>query len=214
MNKSQATDAYPELEALNKPPKKLVVLLHGVGADGYDLISLAPLMQRDLPNCHFISPHGVEPFDMAPFGRQWFSLLNLDPMVIRELVINTAPQISSIIKEKQLLLNLTNKDTIIIGFSQGTMIGLYLNLIQKDPFDAVIGFSGLLIPPDKCLNTKTPICLIHGEEDSVVSISEMHRAIKYLQKHNIKYVSHKIPNLAHSIDSQCIDLAVEFITSN
>ena len=51
---------YPELKALDNVPKRLVVFIHGLGSNGNDLISLAPLMQDDLPDCHFISPNGVE----------------------------------------------------------------------------------------------------------------------------------------------------------
>lgn len=61
---------YPEIKSLNKKADKLVVMLHGVGSDGNDLISLVPYIQNSLPNCHFISPHAIEPYDMAPFGRQ------------------------------------------------------------------------------------------------------------------------------------------------
>lgn len=205
---------YPEVGALNQPAKKLVVFLHGVGSDGHDLISLAQLMQPDLPDCHFISPHGIEPFDSAPFGRQWFSLENRDPIVIRNLIDNNAPLVATIIQEKQASLNISNKDTIIIGFSQGTMIGLYLNFIQKDPFYRVVGFSGLLVPPKNFINTTTPICLIHGKEDDVIAIEEMYKAANYLQKHGlVRQYAHEIQNLGHTIDNNGINLAVEFIKS-
>ena len=50
---------YPEVASLNAIPEKLVVMLHGVGSDGNDLISLVPYIQKAMPTCHFISPHGV-----------------------------------------------------------------------------------------------------------------------------------------------------------
>ena len=55
-------------------PGKLVLLLHGLGADGNDLIGLAEPWGRLLPHAHFAAPDAPEPCDMAPMGRQWFSL--------------------------------------------------------------------------------------------------------------------------------------------
>ena len=49
-------------------PRQLVILCHGVGADGNDLIGLAPFWARVLPDAVFIAPHAAEPFDMAPTG--------------------------------------------------------------------------------------------------------------------------------------------------
>lgn len=202
---------YPEITSAITPAKKLVVLLHGVGSDGHDLIGLVPYIKNDLKEYHFISPHGIEPYDMAPYGRQWFSLKNRTPHIISELIANNISKLEDIIKQKQKELNFSNKDTIIIGFSQGTMMGLYLTLIQKEPFLCTIGFSGMLIPPPKCLNTKTPICLIHGEFDEVVLVNEMRNAANYLSKHHIAHIEHKIPRLGHSIDGQGLEAAINFI---
>ncbi|MCZ6813629.1 MAG: phospholipase, partial [Alphaproteobacteria bacterium] len=55
-------------------PEHLFILLHGLGASGADLIALAPLLAEALPKARFIAPDAPEPCDMAPMGRQWFSL--------------------------------------------------------------------------------------------------------------------------------------------
>jgi len=201
----------PEVKSLNTPASKLIVFLHGLGSDGHDLISLAPYINHELPDCHFISPHGVEPYDMAPYGRQWFSINDRDPYKISKLIGSNVKLLENVIAEKQTELNLTNKDTIIIGFSQGTMIGLYLTLIQQEPFACMVGFSGRLIPPPECINKSTPICLVHGEQDEVVDVNEMAGISKYLDMHNIIYSSYKIPNLSHSIDGNGLKIATDFI---
>lgn len=202
---------YPEIEAILQPSKRLIVLLHGVGSDGYDLIDIAKLMQHELPDYHYISPHGIESYDMAPFGRQWFSLSNRDPAVIMSLIPNNVKLLQTMIKNKQSELNITNEQTIILGFSQGAMIGLYLTLIQDVPFAGMIGFSGRLIPPKQCINTNTPICLIHGESDDVVDVGSVSEITQYLDTYNIKYYTLTIQGLGHSIDGQGIDYAIKFI---
>ena len=58
--------------------KQLIIFVHGLGADGFDLINLAPHFAKVLPNARFISPTAPEICDMAPPGMQsgfqWFSL--------------------------------------------------------------------------------------------------------------------------------------------
>jgi len=202
---------YPEIKPLNKKSDKLVVMLHGVGSDGNDLISLVPYIQNSLPNCHFISPHAIEPYDMAPFGRQWFSLQDRTPATITKLVANNVPLALELIKDKQKQLGLTNADTILFGFSQGTMMGMYLTLIQEEPFAAMVGFSGMLLPPLELKNKSTPFCIIHGEQDDVVYAKESSSTSLYLKQNNIEYQLLIVPNLTHSIDASGMEFAVKFL---
>ena len=46
-------------------PRSLVVLLHGLGADGNDLIQLAPYWADLLPGTEFLSPHGAQHIESA-----------------------------------------------------------------------------------------------------------------------------------------------------
>lgn len=202
---------HPETMPLANKAKKLVVMLHGLGSDGHDLISLVPYIQESLQDCHFISPHGIEPYDMAPFGRQWFSLQNRTPDVLKKLMSKSGPMVMDIIKQKQNELGLTNLDTILLGFSQGTMMGMYLTLIQTEPFAAMIGFSGMLLQPIELNNKETPFCIIHGAEDDVVYAEESLKAASYLKQNNIKHQMLTVPNLKHSIDNSGMEFALKFI---
>ncbi len=66
----------PRLEpASGGAPKQLVILLHGYGADGNDLIGLGEAWASYLPDAAFISPHAPEGLPGQFFGgRQWFNL--------------------------------------------------------------------------------------------------------------------------------------------
>jgi len=209
MNKHN--DNYPEQPAIEGKAEKLMVFLHGLGSDGHDLISLVPFMHKALPEYHFISPHGMEEYDMAPFGYQWFSLSDRQKDRIVELTSQNTPILQKIIRDKQQELSLTNADTVIFGFSQGTMMGVYLTLIQEEPFLATIGFSGRLIEPAEVSNSKTPICLIHGQDDDVVPAEESSIMENYLKKHNIKCQKLLIPHLTHSIDGKGMEFAINFL---
>ena len=62
--------------------RQLVVFLHGWGADGNDLISLAEPWSEVLPHAHFISPHAADVCDANPAGRPWFSFQGRAPAEI------------------------------------------------------------------------------------------------------------------------------------
>jgi phospholipase/carboxylesterase len=68
---SEEIVGYPEIKPLSGKADKLLVLLHGVGSDGHDLIGLVPFIQEALPHHHFISPHGVEPYDRIAASASW-----------------------------------------------------------------------------------------------------------------------------------------------
>lgn len=55
-------------------PDALVVLVHGFGADGQDLIDLAAVWAEVLPGALFVARMARNPAPAGPFGRQWFSL--------------------------------------------------------------------------------------------------------------------------------------------
>lgn len=201
-----------EITAQTMPAKKLVVLLHGLGSDGNDLLGLAPFFQNSFPHYHFYAPNGVEKCDMSPFGYQWFSLKNRDPDAMRQDMERTAQQILDIIEDKLNELKLTYEDLILIGFSQGTMMSLYLAFAYEFSVAAVVGFSGAFLPPELIHNKQTPVCLIHGRDDDVVSFSSMEDAKERLNKAGVMSVeTHPITNLTHTIDLSGINYAKEFL---
>jgi phospholipase/carboxylesterase len=74
-----------ELSGPSHPPlsggkaKQLIVLLHGYGSNGDDLISLAPFFAQALPDAEFLSPNAPFPCEIAPFGFQWFGFEDPSP---------------------------------------------------------------------------------------------------------------------------------------
>ena len=82
---------YTHSPASGKKARELVILLHGLGANGQDLIGLAPYFAKALPDAVFVSPDAPFPCDMAPYGRQWFSLQEWTPESILRGVQQAAP---------------------------------------------------------------------------------------------------------------------------
>src|SRR5204863_8326225 len=63
-------------------PRRLVILLHGLGADGNDLIGLSQYWGPLVPDAEFVSPNAPFPCDMAPWGYQWFSVQDRSPAAV------------------------------------------------------------------------------------------------------------------------------------
>src|SRR6476659_667030 len=71
-------------------PGHLVVLLHGYGADGNDLIGLAPVLAPLMPDVVFHAPNAPYPCEGNPFGYQWFGISRLDPKIAADGVRSAA----------------------------------------------------------------------------------------------------------------------------
>src|SRR6267143_1019871 len=78
-------------------PNRLVILLHGLGADGNDLIGLAPYWAPLMPTAEFVSPNAPFPCDMAPYGYQWFSAQDRSPAAVLAVVRAVAPVLDAFI---------------------------------------------------------------------------------------------------------------------
>ena len=147
----------------------LVVLLHGWGADGDDLIGLAPYWGELLPGAAFVSPHAPFPCEMG-FGRQWFSIADRTSEVILAGVRLAAPMIDAFIDEQLAAHGLTPDNLALVGFSQGTMMALHVAARRDAPVAALVGYSGRLISAgllEAEAISQPPICLIHGEHDAI-----------------------------------------------
>ena len=135
----------PRLEPLKGPASHLVVLCHGYGADGNDLIELAPHWQRLLPGAAFVAPHAPEPCPGA--GHQWFPISRIDPHEMHKGVVGAAGALEAFLEAELVRLALSPDRLALVGFSQGTMMALHVGLNGAVRPAAIVGFSGLLTGP-------------------------------------------------------------------
>lgn len=194
--------------------KQLILLLHGWGADGPNLIDLADLFAETLPDAYFIAPNAPYPCEANPYGFQWFSLMDRQPQHLLAGVRGAAEILNHFIDEQLAALALDNSKLALVGFSQGTMTALHVALRRSPQIGAVVGFSGSLIGPDelaKEITARPPVCLIHGNMDDVVPYASMERAANALAQHGVKAETHTREYLGHSIDMEGIKAASAFL---
>src|SRR5277367_2137498 len=153
--------------AAGGPATSLIILLHGLGADGADLIEFAGPLSQVLPNAAFVAPDAPEPCDMAPFGRQWFSLQSRAPAALAAGADRAAPVLAAFIEAELRRHGLDVSRVALVGFSQGTMMALHFGLRMRPAPAAIVGFSGLLVAPERLVAERgadVPVLLIHGTE--------------------------------------------------
>ncbi|MBC7906568.1 MAG: dienelactone hydrolase family protein [Rhodospirillaceae bacterium] len=194
--------------------RQLVVLLHGVGADGSDLMALVPYVAPALPHAAFVAPNAPFPYDMAPYGRQWFSLADRSVPALTAGVCAAAPLLDAFIDQQLADHGLTDADLVLVGFSQGTMLALHVAPRRPRACAAVIGFSGALMAADMLgaeLTSRPRILLIHGEADEVVNPACLAQAEQALSAVGIPVLAEMRPDLGHSIDGPGLGLAIGFV---
>ncbi len=198
------------------PPRQLVVLLHGVGADGNDLIELAPALARRLPHAAFIAPDGPEPCDMAPFGRQWFSLRDRRPAALLAGVQASLPVLNAFLDAELEGAGLDPRQLALVGFSQGTMLALYAALRRSPAIAAVLGYSGALLGAERLpaeVTSRPPVFLVHGDADEIVPVQALHAAVQGLQAAAVPVQWAVRRSLGHGIDPATIEHGAAFLAT-
>lgn len=198
----------------NMPPKKIIILLHGYGADGKDLISLAPILGATLPHTFFFAPNAPQPCEMAPMGRQWFSLLDRSDDIMAAQAQSVSPVLAAYIEEKCHIHNLQMKDVGVIGFSQGTMMALYTMPRMAKACAGVVAFSGRLLDADKlqqAAKSSFPVCAIHGTADDVVPFESLSHMENGMKTAGFNIETYQRPGLGHGIDEKGLEIAGAFL---
>lgn len=218
----------PTLPAASGTTKSVVILLHGYGADGNDLIGLAPHLARALPDTAFYSPNAPFPCEMSPFGRQWFSLAEYDPEFLRrapetmsgalaamaEGARKSAAYVDDFIDHVMEAHGVSADKVALVGFSQGTMMSLQTAPRREKQIAGVVGFSGALLGEAAFaadLKTRPPMLLVHGTADLVVPIEASQLAKNTLAANGIEVSLHERAGLQHGIDEEGLGLATQFL---
>jgi len=225
----RALDGPRVMPAGGRPPRQLVVLLHGYGADGQDLIGLAPHWQPLLPEAAFVSPNAPDPCEMSPMGRQWFSLGDYDPNRVRqdpdyalqvrdrmkEGVAGVVADLDAFLDQELARHDLPATALGLVGFSQGTMLALYIGLRRPATPACILGFSGRLVDGEELadeVRAKPPVFLIHGDADEVVPVGSLFEAVSGLGAAGLSAEWHISQGIGHGIAPDGLELGGAFLS--
>jgi phospholipase/carboxylesterase len=195
-------------------PKKLVILVHGYGANGEDLIGLAGQWARETPDVQFVAPNAPQAVPGAPNGFQWFPITRLDPAETNRGVESAAPTLDAFIDQEIARYGLNDRDVALVGFSQGTMMALHCGLRRSPGPVAILGYSGAM--PSRMtlkdqIRCKPAIQLIHGDKDDVLPLGMMFDAAEGLSEAGASCQWHISPGVPHGIGPDGLEIGGRFL---
>lgn len=194
-------------------PSALVILIHGYGSNGDDLISLARMIQPALPDAAFVAPNAPSQIPRMAAAHQWWPIDTFSMPERAAGAAAAAPALDAFITHELEEADLPSNRLLLVGFSQGTMMALHVGLWRPEPVAGVVGISGMLVAPERLqaeLRSRPPVLLIHGMDDDVVPFHSMELASSALTASGVTVETHASPNVGHSVSQDGLAAATAF----
>jgi phospholipase/carboxylesterase len=140
---------------------------------------------------------------MAPYGYQWFSAQDRSPSAVLAGVRAAAPFLQAFIDDALAERGLDEADLALVGFSQGTMMSLFVGLRRAKPVAGIVGFSGRLLAPELLaeeLRSQPRMLLVHGTDDPLVPYESLGIAEAALEGAGVPVETLTCDGIGHSID--------------
>jgi phospholipase/carboxylesterase len=209
--------------ASGSKPDSIVVLLHGYGSNGQDLLSLGHIWSSRFPNTLFVAPDGPDESVLYPPGNQWFGLEDWDPSIklteeqiarmVRDIQV-LAPSFNRYLDQLLVDYGLPPEKLALVGFSQGAMVALHLGL-HRPQCAAVVAYSGAFLDdPQQTKVARPPVLVVQGLDDHVVPPQLAQLAEEHLKALGIPVTLVLLPHLEHSIDNRGLEMGGVFLQEN
>lgn len=186
-----------------EPPRGIIVVLHGWGANARDLASLSPLL--NLPEYQFVFPNAPFPHPYAATGRMWY---NLEREQQGRGLEDSRKLLTEWLQSLELSTGLPLTRTILSGFSQGAAMTLDVGLTL--PLAGLVGLSGYMHPLTKPNMSSPPVLLVHGRQDSVVPLKAAVSAQQSLMNLGVA-VQYQEFDMAHEIRPEVLPVVRNFV---
>lgn len=192
------------------PPRQLVLLFHGLGADASDLRPVGERLAAEYPEALVASLQAPERCDYG-FGYQWISPTALDDPKRIERVAAAVPSVASVVRRWQAEAGLGPEATVLVGFSQGAMIALEAVTAAGDDVLAgrIVAVAGRFARLPQSAPAATTLFFVHGKADTVVHYGYTVEAARHLVELGADVVADVIPFLGHAFDDEVLALVVE-----
>lgn len=205
-------------EPLSGTTRSVVVFLHGYGANGADLLGLADPLGEHLPDTLFVAPDAPETIEGMPNAYQWFPIPWIDGSSEEEAMRGMTAAVDDLNAFLDALMvdeDVLPEQVVLFGFSQGTMMALYVGPRREDAVAGIVGFSGRLLSPETLADdvvVRPPILLVHGDQDDVVPPQSLPEAAEALQEAGWQDVyAHVMKGTAHGIAPDGLSVALAFM---
>ena len=162
-------------------PKRLIIMLHGVGSSANDMAPLGQALSASLPDARVLIPDGFDPFDQGGAGRQWFSVSGVTPVNRTQRVDEALPRLLDWIEKQRLDAGVAPEAVGLFGFSQGAILALAA-AARGSHLGAAVAVAGRLVDPVQPASADSPsLLLLHGTSDGVIPVHEGADAARRLE---------------------------------
>ena len=198
--------------------KRLVIFLHGYGANAADLIGLADPLAPHLPETAFVAPDAPEACLGAPMGFQWFPIPWIDGSSEEESMAGmerAVEDLNAFLDETMVREGVSAAQTVLYGFSQGTMMSLHVGPRRAEALAGIVGFSGRMLKPETLaeeVRTRPPVLLVHGDQDEVVPVQSLPEAAEAMEAAGFERIyAHIMKGTGHGIAPDGLQVSLAFL---
>jgi phospholipase/carboxylesterase len=199
---------------MSPAPESLVILLHGVGANGADLAPLGEALRKFLPESVFAAPDAPDAFEGGGFGRQWFSIVGINAINRAHRIEQARAGFDRVVAGEIEKAGFGGRlDRVaLFGFSQGAIMALDAVTAGRWAVAAVVAASGrLALRPGPAPAAATPVLLLHGARDDVVPVEESIEAKRILESAGFAVAAEIFPALGHGVSLEGLEAAGAFL---
>jgi phospholipase/carboxylesterase len=207
-----------DLESAGRPPAGeaagAFVLLHGRGADQYDLLPVADVLDPDR-RLAVLTPRG--PLSLPPGGAHWYRLAGI-PTPDPETFTATRERLAAWLDAVPERTGVPWERTVLGGFSQGTVMSYALGLGAGRPSPAgILAMSGFLpeVPGfafDLAGRRGLPVAISHGTLDQVIPARFGREAAQRLEAAGLDVQFRETP-VGHGVDPRLIGELREWLAA-
>ena len=205
-------------------PQKAVLFLHGYGANGEDLLSMAPVMSKTLKNTLFYAPDA--PYSIGYNSYKWFDIDGLESASVFErfdylerltkLAKQSIGIVDKILEEISLTYGIDYKNISIVGFSQGALITLIEGLTTKKKIASLGACSSVPLIISDALKieeiiNRPPVFVSHGTADDIVPFVGFEITVNTLKNLDISTTQHTVAGMGHGIDGTTLQALTQFL---
>jgi phospholipase/carboxylesterase len=190
---------------------KLILLFHGVGDNPVSMSEIGKFFAHAFPNAVVVS---VGSPDVCDFGRgfQWFSVQGVTEKNRQSRIDEAMPLFISTVREWQKSSGVAAQDTVLVGFSQGTIMALESTKVEEQLASHIIAFSGRFANlPETPIAAGTTVHFIHGEQDPVINPFQSKSGAQRLLALGNPCTLDLHSGMAHGLDEHMINTALSYL---
>ncbi|MDX6913891.1 esterase [Pectobacterium carotovorum] len=189
---------------------QLILLFHGVGDTAAGMAQIGRYFAAALPQARVVSIAG--PFNTGyGDGRQWFSVQGVTEENRLARIEANLPRFVDTVRHWQEESGISVARTVLVGFSQGSIMSLEALKSESALAGHIIAFSGrFAVLPEKAFADVT-VHLIHGEADGVIVVGHAHAAAQRFQELGTAFTLDIVPAVGHGIDERMLKQALSYL---